>query len=181
MFRNEALSSCKETVHNLAWVWCPLTLDNILDFENSYHIYFVEELFPFPPSHPTTFITHLLQLFPLQYHNPPFYPAYNAIYTSLIHRVQQTPSLLQGHCTPTTFPPVLPTWIPRNLRTSNNKLPIPSSNYWEVDYLFERHNSRNPRIYWRKSDSWITTTWHITAHSPQKDSICCCILRKNTN
>ena len=46
----------------------PLTLDNILDFENSYHIYFVEELFPFPPSHPTTFITHLLQLFPLKYH-----------------------------------------------------------------------------------------------------------------
>ena len=46
----------------------PLTLDNILDFENSYHLYFVEELFPFPPSHPTTFVTNLLQLFPLQYH-----------------------------------------------------------------------------------------------------------------
>ena len=31
----------------------PLILNDILDFENSYHVYFVEELFPYPPTHPT--------------------------------------------------------------------------------------------------------------------------------
>ena len=61
-------------------------------------------------------------------HNPPIYSTYNEIHT-LIHRIQHTTSLLQGQCTPTTFSPMLPTRIPRNLRTSNRKLPISSDNY----------------------------------------------------
>ena len=46
----------------------PLTLNDIRDFETSYHLYFIEELFPYPPTDPTSFLPNLLQLFPTQYH-----------------------------------------------------------------------------------------------------------------
>ena len=46
----------------------PLTLNEILDFETSYHLYFVEELFPYPPIDPSSFLLNLLPLFPPQYH-----------------------------------------------------------------------------------------------------------------
>ena len=47
----------------------PLTLDDILDFESSYHIHFIEELFPYPPAPPHTFLPALNAIFPHQFHN----------------------------------------------------------------------------------------------------------------
>ena len=46
----------------------PLTLDDIRDFEASYHLYFIEELFPYPPIEPASFLPKLLPLFPTHYH-----------------------------------------------------------------------------------------------------------------
>ena len=45
----------------------PLTLEDILDFESSYHLYFIEELFPYPLKHPTTYLSSLSNIFPSQY------------------------------------------------------------------------------------------------------------------
>ena len=47
----------------------PLTLDDIFDFESSYHIHFIEELFPYPPVPPQTFLPTLHSIFPRQFHN----------------------------------------------------------------------------------------------------------------
>ena len=47
----------------------PLTLDDILDLESSYHIYFIEELFPYPPTPPQTFLPTLTTIFPSQFHS----------------------------------------------------------------------------------------------------------------
>ena len=47
----------------------PLTLDDILDFESSYHLHFIEELFPYPPVPPQTFLPTLNSIFPSQFHN----------------------------------------------------------------------------------------------------------------
>ena len=46
----------------------PLTLDDIFDFESSYHINFIEELFPYPPDPPQTFLPSLNKVFPSQFH-----------------------------------------------------------------------------------------------------------------
>jgi hypothetical protein len=44
-------------------------INDILDFESSYHLYFLEELFPFPSRPPNTFLNPLLSLLPATYHN----------------------------------------------------------------------------------------------------------------
>ena len=45
----------------------PLTLADIFDFESSYHLYFIEELFTYPLQHPNTYIDCLTVIFPPQY------------------------------------------------------------------------------------------------------------------
>ena len=46
----------------------PLTVHDIMDFESSYHIHFIEELFSYPPKAPNKTITPLLPLFPKHFH-----------------------------------------------------------------------------------------------------------------
>ena len=46
----------------------PLTVHDIMDFESSYHIHFVEELFSYPPKPPHETINPLLPLFPNHFH-----------------------------------------------------------------------------------------------------------------
>ena len=47
----------------------PLTIDDIKDFESSYHLYFLEELFPHSNDSPESFLRNFLSLFPSKYHN----------------------------------------------------------------------------------------------------------------
>ena len=44
-----------------------LTVSDIKDFEASYHLYFLEELFSYLPTPPHTYLPQLLSLFPLTY------------------------------------------------------------------------------------------------------------------
>ena len=47
----------------------PLTVPDIAEFESSYHIYFLEELFPHTNDPPHSFLPPLLSLFPAKFHN----------------------------------------------------------------------------------------------------------------
>ena len=47
----------------------PLSLNDIIDFEASYHIHFLEDLFPSTPITPNSYLLRLLPLFPPFIHN----------------------------------------------------------------------------------------------------------------
>ena len=63
----------------------PLTLTDVHEFESSYHIYFVEELFSFPPQSASITITSILPLFP-----PKFIPFLSLLITSALSRSDLT-------------------------------------------------------------------------------------------
>ena len=55
------------SLHN-AYLDSPLSVQDILDFESSYHIHFLEELFSYPPKSSQDTISILLPLFPKTFH-----------------------------------------------------------------------------------------------------------------
>ena len=65
----------------------PLTVTDIKDFESSYHIYFLEELFPHSNSYPDTFPNSLLSLFPGKFHN---------FLARLVHTFRNNPAFSLG-------------------------------------------------------------------------------------
>ena len=67
-----------------------LSLDDIFDFEASYHIHFLEDLFPTTPITPKQYILRLLPLFPPPIHNN---------LSRIIHTYANSPQYTLGHVT----------------------------------------------------------------------------------
>ena len=102
----------------------PLTLSDIKDFESSYHLYFLEELFPYTPLPPNTYLPQLLQLFPNHLHpfltriirenhmNPTITPGTIILREHLILQLPQdhTPHYIEG-----ILPPLRPQDHPQAL------------------------------------------------------------------
>ena len=65
----------------------PLTLNDIKEFETSYHIYFLEEPFPYPLRPSNEYLPHLLSLFPQHIHR---------FITRLIHDNHSNPKITPG-------------------------------------------------------------------------------------
>ena len=65
----------------------PLTLNDIKEFETSYHIYFLEERFPYPLRPYNEYLPHLLSLFPQHIHR---------FIVRLIHDNHSNPNITPG-------------------------------------------------------------------------------------